>query len=145
MHSNFSTAESGGLSGFQHSMHGQLHNIRLIFWVQECSADQAKKLGIDPDAAAKGKVDFVRVEAWGADGTEAELENLKMKSFSPAFSSEEGAVPFYEQLVRRLQLLESKVINTCRDGMAHFCLRRFDVILISLKGYVRVNHSSQPW
>jgi len=53
-------------------------------------------------------VDFVRVEAWGAEGTEAELENLKLKSFSPAFSSEEDSVPFYEQLVRRLQLLESK-------------------------------------
>lgn len=76
---------------------------------QETAAEQAKKLGIDPDAAAKGKVDFVRVEAWGAEGTEAELENLKLKSFSPAFSAEEDSIPFYEQLVRRLQLLESKV------------------------------------
>lgn len=65
-------------------------------------------MGIDPDMAAKGKVDFVRVEAWGAEGTEAELENLKLKSFSPTYSSEDTA-PFYEQLVRRLQLLESKV------------------------------------
>lgn len=55
-------------------------------------------------------MDFVRVEAWGAEGTDAELENLKLKSFSPAFSStEENSAPFYEQLVRRLQLLESKV------------------------------------
>jgi hypothetical protein len=61
--------------------------------------------------AAKGKLDFVRVEAWGAEGTETELENLKLKSFSPAFSSEEDGVPFYEQLVRRLQLLESKVME----------------------------------
>ncbi|KAG0595308.1 hypothetical protein M758_UG157700 [Ceratodon purpureus] len=75
---------------------------------KETAAQQQKKLGIDPGMAAKGKVDFVRVEAWGGEGTEAELENLKLKSFSPAFSSEEDNVPFYEQLVRRLQLLESK-------------------------------------
>lgn len=85
----------------------QLQNV-LRSVDKETAAEQQKKLGIDPDMAAKGKVDFVRVETWGAEGTEAELENLKLKSFSPAFSSEEDTVPFYEQLVRRLQLLESK-------------------------------------
>ncbi|XP_024375504.1 uncharacterized protein [Physcomitrium patens] len=84
----------------------QLQNV-LRSVDKETAAQQQKKLGIDPDMAAKGKVDFVRVEAWGAEGTEAELENLKLKSFSPTYSSEDTA-PFYEQLVRRLQLLESK-------------------------------------
>eukprot|EP00271_Cylindrocystis_brebissonii_P007924 TRINITY_DN21848_c0_g1_i1.p1 TRINITY_DN21848_c0_g1~~TRINITY_DN21848_c0_g1_i1.p1 ORF type:complete len:476 (-),score=86.96 TRINITY_DN21848_c0_g1_i1:67-1494(-) len=68
-------------------------------------------LSIDPADAKQGKVDFVRVDAWGpGEGTQQELENLKLKSFSPAFSSSDqgGSGPFYEQLVRRLQLLESQ-------------------------------------
>jgi len=75
---------------------------------KETAAEQSRKLGIDPQVAAKGKVDFVRVETWAGDGTEAALENLPMKSFSPAFIADEDTAPFYEQLVRRLQLLDSK-------------------------------------
>ncbi|XP_057825474.1 uncharacterized protein LOC131037351 isoform X4 [Cryptomeria japonica] len=67
------------------------------------------KLNIDPEVAAKGKVDFVRVESWGnASDPESQLENLKMKSFSPSFTSLDQEAPFYEQIVRRLQLFEAK-------------------------------------
>ncbi|KAH9301480.1 hypothetical protein KI387_013063, partial [Taxus chinensis] len=67
------------------------------------------KLNIDPDVAAKGKVDFVRVESWGnASDPESQLENLKMKSFSPSFTSLDQDAPFYEQIVCRLQLFEAK-------------------------------------
>lgn len=62
------------------------------------------KLDIDPEVATKGKVDFVQVESWGSEA----LENLKMKSFSPSFTSLDQDAPFYEQLVRRLQLFEAK-------------------------------------
>ncbi|CAM6017915.1 unnamed protein product [Sphagnum balticum] len=85
----------------------QLQNV-LRNVDKETAAEQSRKLGIDPQVAAKGKVDFVRVETWAGDGTEAALENLPMKSFSPAFIADEDTAPFYEQLVRRLQLLDSK-------------------------------------
>lgn len=62
------------------------------------------KLNIDPEVATKGKVDFVQVESWGDEA----LEDLKMKSFSPSFTSLDQDAPFYEQLVRRLQLFEAK-------------------------------------
>lgn len=68
------------------------------------------KLNIDPEVAAKGKVDFVQVESWGnASDPESQLENLKMKSFSPSFTSLDQEAPFYEQIVHRLQLFEAKV------------------------------------
>lgn len=74
--------------------------------------DRSKKkrrhLNIDPNVAAKGKVDFVKVESWGSEGQKTELEDLRVKSVSPAFSSTNKNAPFYERLVHRLQLLESK-------------------------------------
>lgn len=78
--------------------------------MQESKDDQYKKLNIDPAVAAKGKVDFVRVESWGDEGgAEPDLENLKMKTFSSGFDASDYSAPFFEQLVRRIQLLESKV------------------------------------
>jgi hypothetical protein len=68
---------------------------------------------IDPSEAKLGKVDFVRVQSWGVDGEESpKLEDLKIKSFAPAATSVQNNShgPFYEKLVNRLQLLESKVI-----------------------------------
>lgn len=67
-------------------------------------------LGIDAREAGLGKVDFVRVEDWdgGAAGGD-QIENLKLKSFSQAFSAEDGEGPFYDQLVKRIQLLDSRV------------------------------------
>jgi hypothetical protein len=100
-------------------------NQRIWTMVQETAAEQSRKLGIDPQVAAKGKVDFVRVETWAGDGTEAALENLPMKSFSPAFVADEDTAPFYEQLVRRLQLLDSKVngILMCVIYICCFCCK----------------------
>lgn len=70
---------------------------------------QSKGLNINKDVAAKGKVDFAKVESWGAqDGQKTELEELKVKSFSSAASFTDNKAPFYERLVHRLQLLESK-------------------------------------
>lgn len=74
-------------------------------------------LGIDAREAGLGKVDFVRVEDWdggaagGGDGSE-QIENLKLKSFSQAFSAEDDDDPFYDQLVKRIQLLDSRVCAT---------------------------------
>eukprot|EP00246_Nothoceros_aenigmaticus_P013927 TRINITY_DN505_c0_g1_i2.p1 TRINITY_DN505_c0_g1~~TRINITY_DN505_c0_g1_i2.p1 ORF type:complete len:278 (+),score=45.83 TRINITY_DN505_c0_g1_i2:302-1135(+) len=77
--------------------------------LQESKDEQYRKLSIDPAIAAKGKVDFVRVESWGDEtGPEPDLENLKMKAFSSGFNSSDYSAPFYEQLVGRIQLLESK-------------------------------------
>ncbi|KAL2620633.1 hypothetical protein R1flu_000838 [Riccia fluitans] len=70
---------------------------------------KVSRLRVDPDEAKKGKGDFVRVQTWGEDEESGKLENLKVKSFSPAVtSSAETSAPFYEKLVNRLQLLESK-------------------------------------
>ncbi|KAH7286211.1 hypothetical protein KP509_33G063700 [Ceratopteris richardii] len=67
------------------------------------------RLNIDRDVAALGKVDFVKVESWGdEEQNKSNLGSLKVKSFSPAFSSTNGSSAFYERLVQRLQLLESK-------------------------------------
>lgn len=81
--------------------------------VKSVEKDHAKKhtrrLNINKEVAAKGKVDFVKVESWGdEDRDQSALDNLKVKSFSPAFSSSNTSGPFYERLVQRLQLLESK-------------------------------------
>ncbi|KAL2620636.1 hypothetical protein R1flu_000841 [Riccia fluitans] len=70
---------------------------------------KVSRLCVDPDEAKKGKVDFVRVQTWGEDEESGKLENLRVKSFSPAVtSSAETSAPFYVKLVNRLQLLESK-------------------------------------
>lgn len=81
--------------------------------IKSVEKDYAKKntqrLNIDKDVAARGNVDFVKVESWGDQGKDqSELDDLKVKSFSPAFSSSDSNAPFYERLVHRLQLLESK-------------------------------------
>lgn len=67
-----------------------------------------KKLNLSSDDISQGKVDFVQVESWGS-GEPDEIESLKLKSFSPSFSSEKGYMDLYESLTRRLQLLESQV------------------------------------
>ncbi|EFJ25712.1 hypothetical protein SELMODRAFT_413620 [Selaginella moellendorffii] len=67
-----------------------------------------RRLHIDPEVAAKGKVDFVQVESWDGGENPEDLEKLKLKSFSPSASSFGNDLPFYEQLVKRIQLLESK-------------------------------------
>ncbi|CAI5464290.1 unnamed protein product [Closterium sp. Yama58-4] len=92
---------------------------------------------VDQRAAAKGRVDFVKVEGWEAAGSAAgtelspdEIGNLKVKSFTPGTTSQgyetraeadqqprqqlaEGdpaapQVGLYERLVRHLQVLESQ-------------------------------------
>ncbi|KAJ7545879.1 hypothetical protein O6H91_08G014700 [Diphasiastrum complanatum] len=75
---------------------------------KEGLSKQPRNLNIDPEVAAKGKVDFVRVESWGEAKDHNDLETLKLKSFSPSYSSLNKSIPLYEQLVRRLQLLDSK-------------------------------------
>jgi hypothetical protein len=78
--------------------------------MQQHAKGRSSKLNIDNDVAARGKVDFVKVESWGdAGNAEGDLDNLKVKAFSPAFTSSNTNVPFYERLVCHLQLLESKV------------------------------------
>eukprot|EP00897_Mesotaenium_endlicherianum_P010123 jgi/Mesen1/9139/ME000058S08634 len=65
------------------------------------------KLGIDEDEAAKGRVDFVQVDSWGSEEA-PDLETLTMKSFAPAYTNRASDQPFYEQLVGRVQLLDSQ-------------------------------------
>ena len=78
--------------------------------MQDHAKGRNSKLNIDNDIAAKGKVDFVKVESWGdASSSQGDLDNLKAKAFSPAFTSTDMNAPFYERLVYHLQLLESKV------------------------------------
>ncbi|MCO5552867.1 hypothetical protein L7F22_006385 [Adiantum nelumboides] len=77
--------------------------------LQDTSKKRSQHLNIDKAAAAKGKVDFVKVESWGDEGKDQrDLDNLKVKSFSPSFSSRDTTGSFYERLVHRIQLLESK-------------------------------------
>ncbi|GJP40826.1 hypothetical protein CLOM_g497, partial [Closterium sp. NIES-68] len=107
---------------------------------KKSSSDPAPTRGhplIDQRAAAKGRVDFVRVEGWEAAGSAAgaelgpdEIGNLKVKSFTAGTTSQgyearaeagqqlrqqvaEGDPPapqvgLYERLVRHLQVLESQ-------------------------------------
>ncbi|MCO5596549.1 hypothetical protein L7F22_050614 [Adiantum nelumboides] len=75
----------------------------------DTSKKRSQHLNIDKAAAAKGKVDFVKVESWGdEEKDQRDLDNLKVKSFSPSFSSRDTTGSFYERLVHRIQLLESK-------------------------------------
>ncbi|BBN15502.1 hypothetical protein MPTK1_6g20090 [Marchantia polymorpha subsp. ruderalis] len=89
---------------------GSSHLSKVIDVVdKKASGHRVSRLHIDPNEAKKGKVDFVRVQTWGEDEESGKLENLKVKSFSPAVtSSSKKSGPFYEKLVNRLQLLESK-------------------------------------
>ncbi|KAI5082232.1 hypothetical protein GOP47_0001975 [Adiantum capillus-veneris] len=76
---------------------------------QDMSKKRTRQLNIDREVAAKGKVDFVKVESWGSEGKDQrDVDNLKVKSFSPSFSSRDTTGSFYERLVHRIQLLESK-------------------------------------
>ncbi|CAI7809973.1 unnamed protein product [Closterium sp. NIES-54] len=113
---------------------------RLVQKLEEkSSSNEAPTRGhplVDQRAAAKGRVDFVRVEGWEAAGSAAselgpdEIGNLKVKSFTPGTTSQgyearaeadqqprqqlaEGDAPapqvgLYERLVRHLQVLESQ-------------------------------------
>ncbi|KAL2632369.1 hypothetical protein R1flu_017055 [Riccia fluitans] len=104
--------KKGGSSKGDQQQKGVLLNNAARTADREGSAQLSKKvsrLRVDPDEAKKGKVDFVRVQTWGEDEESGKLENLRVKSFSPAVtSSAETSAPFYEKLVNRLQLLESK-------------------------------------
>ncbi|KAL3688541.1 hypothetical protein R1sor_014850 [Riccia sorocarpa] len=78
---------------------------------KKVSGYKVSQLHVDPDEAKKGKVGFVRVQTWGEHDEFGKLENLRVKSFSPAVTSfDKMSGPFYKKLVNRLQLLESKAI-----------------------------------
>ncbi|CAM6090515.1 unnamed protein product [Calypogeia fissa] len=86
-------------------------SVRLNKVVDIVDKKSSGRSSIDPAQAKFGKVDFVRVQNWGSDGEDSpKLEDLKVKSFSPAATSAQNNKdgPFYEKLVNRLQLLESK-------------------------------------
>lgn len=92
-------------------LHDDSRELRSV--IKSVEKDYAKKrtgkLNIDKEVAARGKVDFVKVESWGEEGKDkSDLDSLKVKSFSPSFSSRDTTGSFYERLVHRLQLLESK-------------------------------------
>uniref|UniRef100_A0A7S0WJB1 Uncharacterized protein n=1 Tax=Pyramimonas obovata TaxID=1411642 RepID=A0A7S0WJB1_9CHLO len=63
---------------------------------------------VNPEDAAKGRLDYVTVEEWGNLNSDADLDDLKVKSFSSAYDPADHSRPFYEQLCLHLQLLESK-------------------------------------
>eukprot|EP00850_Spirogloea_muscicola_P003212 SM000013S26381 [mRNA] locus=s13:163462:166864:+ [translate_table: standard] len=68
---------------------------------------------VRPQSTEGGKVDFARVSAWGpGTGGDAELESLRVRSFSESYSAKDeaasGSGKFYDALVGRIQLLDSK-------------------------------------
>ncbi|GAQ82606.1 hypothetical protein KFL_001170110 [Klebsormidium nitens] len=103
-------------SGSKQSHEGQSFSQEEIVSkaLRVVEADEKKQGGgfsanVNPREATQGKVDFVQVEAWGSDprNDQSEIEKLKVKSFSPAFTPADESGLFYEQLARRLALLET--------------------------------------
>lgn len=61
---------------------------------------------IDPNEAARGRLDYAQVQDWGA-GEPGELGGLKVKSFTPKYA-EDGSMSFYEQMARQLEMAQVK-------------------------------------
>ncbi|CAI5987308.1 unnamed protein product [Closterium sp. NIES-65] len=132
--------ENGSISGPSAVVPEDPKITRLVQKLEEKSSSNPTPTRghplVDQRAAAKGRVDFVRVEGWEAAGSAAseigpdEIGNLKVKSFTPGTTSQgyearaeddqqprqqlaEGDAPapqvdLYERLVRHLQVLESQ-------------------------------------
>jgi len=63
---------------------------------------------VNPADAAKGRLDYVQVEDWSVLDSDADMDNLKVKSFASQYDPADPSRAFYEQLCLHLQLLENK-------------------------------------
>ena len=62
---------------------------------------------VDYSKASRGRADFVKVSDWGGGDGDEDLANLKVESYANSYSDNFVDAPLFEELTKRLTLLET--------------------------------------